>query len=155
MNSKEIPVYGKILIGLHVFLGIGAMFGGVSLMISPTGELLNMPSSMLNDFFGGSFLIPGIILFVVLGVIPLLIAYGLIRPNTMRIAEKLNIFKEDTSWPWAYSLYMGFAVLIWINVQLYIVQAVALIHVVYLILGFAIQIMTLLPSVRKHYQSAS
>ena len=52
---------------------------------------------------------------------PLLIALGLYRKSDWLLAEKLNIFHEK-HWSWTFSLYIGFALIIWITVQVFIIQ---------------------------------
>ncbi len=48
------------------FLALGAVGGGLVLMISPTGELIGLPLSEFNNMPFESFLIPGVILFLYL-----------------------------------------------------------------------------------------
>lgn len=78
----------KLLILLHLLLGIGAVFGGVVLVIDPSGELINMPITLLENSPFDSFLIPGIILFVVLGVLPLIVSFALATKRQFIIANK-------------------------------------------------------------------
>jgi hypothetical protein len=144
------PFSCKLLIFFQLFLGIGAVFGGVVLVISPSGKLFNMPITLLEHSPFTNFLIPGIILFFILGVIPIIIGYGLLTGREMNIANKFNIYHEK-HWSWSYSLYIGFALIIWIVVQAYIVNGVAVIHLVYIAIGLTIQVLTLLPSVQKYY----
>lgn len=61
------PAWRKWLIGLECFLVISAFAGGVSLIVDPTGGLLQMPLSLLADTPFRSFLIPGVILTFVVG----------------------------------------------------------------------------------------
>ncbi len=67
----------KLLIFLLIFLGIGALYGGGSLIIDPSGELLGMPLTMLESSPFNNFLLPGVILFLLLGVAPLLVGIAL------------------------------------------------------------------------------
>ncbi|WP_374017954.1 hypothetical protein ABU162_28380 [Paenibacillus thiaminolyticus] len=139
-----------VLYALHLLLGIGAVFGGAALVLDPNGRLLGVPPSILNTSPFTNFLIPGLILLIMLGIGPLLICYALIKRIHWKVPSKLNVFK-DTHWSWAFSLYCGFALIIWITLQTYFIQGVSLIHIVYVAWGIAIQIVTLLPSVRRHY----
>ncbi|CAH8712942.1 hypothetical protein M5W83_25140 [Paenibacillus thiaminolyticus] len=139
-----------VLYALHLLLAIGAVFGGTALVIDPSGRLLGVTLSILNTSPFTNFLIPGLILLIMLGIGPLLICYALIKRTHWKVPSKLNVFK-DTHWSWAFSLYCGFALITWITLQTYFIQGVALIHVVYVAWGIAIQIATLLPSVRRHY----
>jgi hypothetical protein len=59
----------NILISLLLFLGLSAMGGGSLLIISPSGKLLGgLPLSILEHSPFSDFLIPGIILFLILGL---------------------------------------------------------------------------------------
>jgi hypothetical protein len=144
------PFACHLLIFLHIFLGIGALFGGGVLIVSPDGSILSMPLKMLQNSPFNNFLIPGLILFVGLGILPLITAIFLISEKPLKIAEKLRLYKE-THWSWNSSLYIGFILIIWITVELYMIQGVAFIHVFYIFLGLIIQAVTLLPSVKEHY----
>ncbi|MCM2980046.1 hypothetical protein M3599_03780 [Niallia circulans] len=141
-----------LLIFLHVFLGIGAFFGGILLIVSPSGSMLSMPLTILENSPFSNFLFPGIILFVGLGIMPIMTAIFLITEKPLRMAEKLSLYKE-AHWAWNSSLYIGFNLIIWITVQLFIIQEAAVIHIFYLFLGMAIQLLTLLPSVKAYYSN--
>jgi len=69
----------NVLIILLGFLGLGAIYGGGTLIISPSGELLGMPLSLLEHSPFNSFLVPGIILFSVLGIAPCLLIIALLK----------------------------------------------------------------------------
>ncbi|MEW6624904.1 MAG: hypothetical protein AB1420_17565 [Bacillota bacterium] len=75
--SKK-PFTCKFLVFLHLLLGIGAFFGGLVLVIDPSGELIKMPIALLKHSPFNSFLVPGIILLTMLGVLPLIVSYALI-----------------------------------------------------------------------------
>ncbi|GGL50887.1 hypothetical protein [Sporolactobacillus putidus] len=139
-----------VLIILHLLLGIGALMGGGALILAPNGSLLSMPLSLLKYSTFHSFLIPGIILFLGLGLYPLLVAAFLINEKSFRLAEVFNLYK-NTHWAWIHSLYVGFILIIWLTIEMYILQGIGLIHLVYMFLALAIQAVTLLPSVKKHY----
>jgi hypothetical protein len=69
----------NILLILLVFLGLGALAGGLAMIISPSGNLLRMPLSLIEKSPFRSYLIPGIILFSVLGLAPCLLVLALIK----------------------------------------------------------------------------
>ena len=149
-SLDKMPFTSKMLIFFHLLLGIGAVFGGMVLVIDPSGELIKMPITLLQKSPFDSFLIPGIILLVVLGVLPLIVAYALATKRQLEIANRLNIF-TDMHWAWAYSIYIGFVLIIWITMEAYFIQHVAIIHVAYIFLGLIILAVTLLPPVQKYY----
>jgi len=141
----------NILLILLGFLGLGAIGGGGALIISPTGELLGMPLSILDNSPFNSFFIPGIILFSVLGLIPLRIIIALIKKPDSNLAEKTNFFK-DMHWAWTYSIYIGFVLIIWIQVQMVFINGVHWLHTFYIFLALIIIFIALLPQVRNMYK---
>jgi len=82
--STKIP--RNILLFLLAFVGIGAGFGGGVLIISPDGKLFGMPLSLLKNSPFNSFLIPGIILFSVLGIVPCALVWALIKKNQKQLS---------------------------------------------------------------------
>ncbi len=148
MNPKPIRNVLLILLGL---LGTGAIFGGGVLIISPSGELFGMPLSMLENSPFGNFLFPGIILFSVLGVMPCWIVWALIKRPENKIVESLNFF-TDMYWAWSYSIYIAFALIIWIQIEMSFVQSVHWSHTLYMVWAIAILFFALLPPVRKLYK---
>jgi hypothetical protein len=96
MNTK-IP--SNILLILLAFLGVGAWFGGGILIVSPSSKLFGMPLSMLDKSPFADFLIPGIILFVVLGLAPCLLIFALLKKPVSALADRLN-FCPDMHWVW-------------------------------------------------------
>ena len=66
--------FARLAVGLEVFLGFGALFGGGALILAPDGHLLGMPVKLLAGSPFPSFLVPGIILFGLIGVAPLMAA---------------------------------------------------------------------------------
>ncbi|MEO2257512.1 hypothetical protein ABGV43_11500 [Paenibacillus amylolyticus] len=85
-----------LLILMHGMLGIGAIVGGVILIIDPSGSMVNLPASLLENSPFASFLFPGIILLLVLGAMPIMIAIALIRYTThWAPGERLNLYPDS------------------------------------------------------------
>jgi hypothetical protein len=142
----------NMLVGLLFFLGFSALFGGICLIISPTGQLIgHIPLSILKDSPFKNFLIPGIILFVVLGLTPTLVALALINKTPSALAEKFNFF-FDMYWGWTFSIYIAFALIIWIQVETIYFQSVIWLQTFYLFYSIPLIIVTLHPSVRGYYK---
>lgn len=140
-----------ILLVLLILLGLGAIFGGGMLIISPSGELMGMPLSMLDHSPFGNFLLPGIILFTVLGVAPVAVAIALVKKPASRLASQLNCYK-DMYWGWTFCIYIAFALIAWIQVQMMFLQAVHWLHTGYMFLSTAILFVALWPQVRNTYR---
>jgi hypothetical protein len=147
-NSHSITVW--LLILLQFLLGLGAFVSGGLLVHAPDGSLMQMPLSMLKYSPFSNFLIPGIILSTLLGVYPLAVTYSLWRKPAWRWPEAISPFKH-LHWCWAASLASGVILLIWITVQVLMLQSIAFLHVLYFIWGWALILLTLTTDVRQHY----
>lgn len=91
---------------LEVLLSIGALGGGLALMLGPHGEILPLPMSLLKGSPFESYFAPGLILFTVLGGGPLLVAVLAWRHH--RLAPVLT-------------LGVGAALLVWMTVEIAII----------------------------------
>ncbi len=136
---------------LLLFLSAGAIYGGGSLILSPDGKLLKMDSKWLDLIPFPDYRIPGIILFTLLGIFPLLSLFGLFYQKAIPLFNSINIYREK-HWGWTFSLYSGIISMIWIVVQ----QIMAEYFILQSIIagnGILIVILCLLPGVQKYYQS--
>ena len=140
-----------ILMILLTFLGVGALFGGGVFIISPSGRLFGMPLSMLDNSPFPDFLIPGLILFIVLGITPCLLAVALLKKPVSALADRLNGY-PGMYWAWTGSIYVAFALIIWLQVEMMFLQAVGWLHTFYMLLAVAILVVALLPAVRLAYK---
>jgi len=120
------------------------------LIVSPSGDLLKMPLSLIEKSPFRSYLIPGIILFSVLGLAPSLLVFALIKKPKWIFAEQINFFK-DMHWSWTFSIYAGFALIIWLQLEMQFLQSVYWVHTFYMFLAIAIIFVALLPQIRNQY----
>ncbi|WP_428659916.1 hypothetical protein [Runella sp.] len=149
MKSKT-AIY--VYLCLLSFLGISALSGGVALILSPSGKLLGgLPLSILRNSPFHDFLIPGTILFFVLGLIPCLIVFALLKKRKNKVGEYFNFFK-DMHWAWSFSIYVAFALIIWIQVETIFIQAVGWLQTFYMFLSIVLIFFALLPQVRDFYK---
>jgi hypothetical protein len=101
-----LSAYARLAIALEVVLGLGAVFGGAALMLGPRGEVLPMPVSALAGSPFGDYFIPGLILFSVLGLGPLLVA---------------ALTWRSSAWAATLTVMVGGALLIWMLVEIAII----------------------------------
>ena len=141
----------NVLLFLLAFLGLGALYGGGTLIISPSGELLGMPLSMLDHSPFNNFLIPGIILFVILGVVPIGVSFALVKKPESKFAEGFNCLK-DMYWAWTYIIYICFALIIWIQIEMVLINSVHWSHTLYMFWALIMLFLALLPQVRSFYK---
>ncbi|OGO34104.1 MAG: hypothetical protein A2W35_14255 [Chloroflexi bacterium RBG_16_57_11] len=138
-----------LLIVLQFLLGLGALAGGAALVMASDGSILQMPLSSLEHSPFPNYLIPGVILFILLGVYPLVVAYSLWQQPAWRWPEALNPIK-DKHWSWVASLSVGVILVIWITVQVLLIRSIASLHVLYFIWGWVLILLTLNKSVRGY-----
>ena len=138
----------RVLTLLLLVLGMNAAGAGGAFIAAPDGHLIEMPLSNLRNTPFSDFLVPGILLFFVLGIYPMAIAYAIWARPSWQWPRLLNPFKA-THWSWAGCLVAGAALIVWITVQVQWLQIVFL-HVLCFFWGVAIVALTLTPSVRRY-----
>jgi len=152
VNIRNIIKVRNIFLIVLGFLALGALGGGIVLIISPTGELIGLPVSEFKNMPFDSFLIPGIILFSALGIIPSLLIIALLKKTQSKLAEQTNIF-NDMHWSWTYSIYIAFTLIGWIHIELIFLQgAVHWLQTFYIFYAILIIILALLPQMRYLYK---
>jgi hypothetical protein len=140
------------LVTLLMLLGTSAMGGGAFLIISPSGKLIGgLPLSILAHSPFTDFLVPGIILFLILGLAPCIVSYALIKQPESAFADRLNLF-SDMYWGWSFSIYIAFALIIWIQVETIFVQSAGWLQTFYMLYAIPLIITALLPQVRTMYK---
>lgn len=109
----------RILAGIHWFVGVGAVFGGLAAILNPN-EPLGMSVDILKNSPFSNYLVPGIILLVIIGLGNILSAI-LFRFNL----ELQGYISSVFSW----------ALVIFIFVQCIVLNSIAFLHVLYFIIG--------------------
>ncbi len=149
--KKPAAVY--ILALLHLLLGINGVAGGIMLLIKTDGSLLGMEPGWLGNSPFSNYLIPGILLVLVNGILPLLVCSGLLVKPAWKWPDLFNIYK-DRHWAWTLSLYAGIIVIGWIIIQQFITRYFWLQPAV-AATGLCIIVLTMLPAVMHYYKPAA
>ncbi|KAB2913602.1 MAG: hypothetical protein F9K23_16390 [Bacteroidetes bacterium] len=139
------------LIALLIIQSITGLWGGAVLIAAPDGSLFNMPLTALKNSPFPNFLIPGFALFVLLGIVPGIAAYGMITRPTWKWPQKLSAY-PDQFWAWTFALYVGLMLIIWIDVQVAVIGYGDVLQAIYAVAGLAITILSLLPAVKNTYK---
>lgn len=150
-NAPKTPVSVFLLAFLLIFTGIGGIYGGYSLTMATDGSKMGMSTEILANSPFNSFLIPGIILLIFNGILPLLIAWGLFVKPPWQWPELFNLYHKQ-HWCWTFSLYYGFILIIWINVQIIMLGFSSLLQPVFALTGALISVLTLFPAVFHYYR---
>ena len=107
---------------LQTFIGIGAVAGGLALVLDPSGGNLQMPLYLLDNTPFADFLVPGIVLFAVNGLGSL--AGAIASFSRRRYAGEV-------------AMALGAFLVAWILVQVYWIAGIHWLHWLYLSLGIA------------------
>ena len=119
----ELHLAGKVCIAFLVLLGLGALAGGVALVAKPDGSVMHFDPALLAGSPFADFMIPGLILGLVFGVGSFVVAgMGLAH---VRIAPFL-------------AFAIGCGQMIWIVVELAIIQELSFLHPVCFAIGLVI-----------------
>ena len=129
------PLTAWVLLALLIVQGLGGLAGGLSLTIAPDGSIMKMSTSLLDGSPFRDFLIPGLILMLVLGVLPLVAAVGLWLRRR---------------WAWYAAFVVGCGLMIWILVEITIIPYDAL-QPIFGGVGLLIFVVSLLRPVRRYY----
>lgn len=119
-NNPSVNLARAVTIVLLFVLGIPALFGGAALIINPSGHSLGMDTVALTGTVFSDYLLPGVILFLALGVL-----------GTSAAILTLGKYKY---YP-LLVLYQGVVLTIWIMVQIYMLPEMHLLQIVYGFIG--------------------
>lgn len=72
------------------------------------------------------------------------------RPS-YKFVEFLNFYR-DMYWAWSFSIYVSFALIIWIQIEMWFLQSVHWSHTLYMFWAIAIIFFALMPAVRQVYK---
>ena len=123
-KPRPLPGLARLAVVLEVFLGLGALFGGGALILAPDGHLLGMPTSLLSGSPFPSYLVPGIVLFTLVGLAPLLAAALTVRGQAFA--------------PFA-AIAVGLTLIGWVSVEMVVLAGPgSLAWALYLVLGACI-----------------
>ncbi|MFN0250051.1 MAG: flavodoxin domain-containing protein [Kofleriaceae bacterium] len=96
-----------ILATLLAFVGITAVLGGLALMVRTDGSLLRMPASYLEHALFEDFLVPGILLFAVIGLGHLIAGWLVMRRSLHADLAALLAGATLTTWIVAQMILLG------------------------------------------------
>ncbi len=114
------PGYTWLAVALELFTALGALPVGVMLITDPTGAGIGFPPGWIEATPFGSYLVPGLYLFLVNGVGMLAVA-------------ALTVLRHRFA-PWLTAV-LGTGLAIWIGVQLVVMPEVSILQAIYGAIG--------------------
>lgn len=109
----------RLLFALHLFVGLGAVVGGLAAIINPQ-EPVGMPVELLNNSPFNNYLIPGIILFTIIGLGNVISAF---------------MFRFKLRFQGYISSVFSWALVIFIVVQCMMLNTVHFLHIIFFVIG--------------------
>lgn len=149
-SIKKIPAVLNVLLLIQFTVSAMGIYGGTDLLLNSEDKISNSAEVLARTPFH-SFFIPGLILAILLGIIPMILIVPLITKHSWKFASSFNIFK-NRHWAWTFSLFCGLAVIIWSDVQFYMIGYSHKIQIVFAMLGLLMVIFAVWPSVMNYYR---
>jgi hypothetical protein len=125
LARPTLGIAGKITVAALVWLGLGALAGGLSLVAEPSGSIMHFDPAILAGSPFSDFLVPGLILGGLFGVGSLVVAAIGIRHHPLAPFLAFGI---------------GCAQMIWIVVQLAIIETLSFFHPTMFVTGLVIAV---------------
>jgi hypothetical protein len=114
---------------LLLFNGIGAVYGGVNLIMHPDGRSLQLSVDLLKHTPFKDFLIAGIVLLLVNGLF------------SFFVFIRLLLNKRNYSW---FVIAQGLLLTGWIIIQVMLIQTIYYLHFILISVGFALTLLGIL-----------
>ena len=121
----KINISNIIIIVLLLLNGIGAVYGGLSLMIRPDGSGLGMSLRWLQNSPFHTYLIPGIVLFIFNGISSIWVFMSVIA-------------KYKYAFLWV--AFQGAVLVLWILIEMILMQTIHFLHITLGIIGLTLLI---------------
>lgn len=132
---------------LLTILSLNGLVAGMLMLIRPDGSLLQLNTEWLAGSPFRNYLLPGCLLFLCIGVLPLLSLIGLLFKPAWAWPRTFNIY-QGQSWGWTFALYSGIGTMIWIIVQQFMTRYFILQPII-LSIGLVLVILVLMPRMMK------
>ena len=144
------PIALWILIFWLVFLAFGGLYGGIAMLLDPSGGLLQMTEVLLL-LPVSNYVLPGLFLLFIMGLLPLFLIYGLLaRPNWAWLEP---FFRQiEYHWAWIGTVILGVVLAIWLIIEGVMIGFKWAIQYVTAVNGLFILFFVFFPSVRKFYK---
>ncbi|MGD8602835.1 MAG: hypothetical protein PVF19_15890, partial [Gemmatimonadota bacterium] len=139
-EGRTRPKALHFLAGALTFQGASGVGGGLVLSLDPSGESVGIPLEWLQGSPFPDYMVPGVILLVLLGIGPLVVAYGVWTGQV---------------WSWSASVFVAFSLLTWLGVEIVVIgyHPEPPLQMVYGIVALSILVGAYFPSVRGYLRS--
>ncbi|MFZ6029209.1 MAG: hypothetical protein ACOYYS_15970 [Chloroflexota bacterium] len=141
-----------ILIFWLLFLALGGLYGGIAMLLDPSGASLQM-AEILPLLPVPDYVLPGLFLLLFMGLAPLLLVSALlVRPAWPWLGPFSRMFGYH--WAWTGTMLLALILAAWLAVEGVLIGFRWPIQYVTAVNGLLILVSALWPSVRQLYQGA-
>jgi hypothetical protein len=152
MNPKKPPpLETYILIIFLLFLSLFGIYGGIDLIVDSSGEHLHLNCQELINYPFRDFMLPGIVVLALFGVMPLLLIMPLLKKPKIDWLDVFNIYPKR-HWAWSFSVYLGIFLIIWTDIQIWMIGYHSFLQILPSLYGVSIIFLCLLPD-QLHFYS--
>jgi hypothetical protein len=152
MERQHRPLVLWLLVAILVFIGIGGIATGPILLSDPTGVAIGADLTWLERTPLADWAPVGWFLIVVMGIVPLTIAWGLATRHPWRLAERIDPVRSE-HWSWFATLVFGAGLVLWLGLQLALVEMKGGPQVPFAVFAAILLGLPWLPSVRRDLAS--
>lgn len=151
LPSSTRPMAGSALVAVMLFQGVTATAGGTMMAAGSLATVnvpgtINPPDAWLDGLPFDTWLIPGLVLGIGLGISALVIGWGLIRRPAWPWLSPLERW-TGRHWSWVASIILGAGLVAWIMIEITLIP-LSWLQVAYGVLGASILVLATRPSVR-------
>lgn len=132
-----------------LFLSLGGLYGGIAMLLDPSGKSLQM-IEVLPLLPVPNYVLPGLFLLFVMGLIPLLLIYSLLTcPNWPWIEPFFRW--SNYHWAWTGTILLTLLLATWLIIEGLLIGFEWPIQYVTAVNGILILVFALLPTIRKFF----
>jgi hypothetical protein len=149
-HRRTHPFAAVALVVCSVLLAVGGMVGGIVFLIDASGRAWGLDTRLLDGTPVANYLLPGLFILLAFGILPMVVAYGLIaRPHWAAFdwVER----RTGDHWSWLGAVVVAITLIAWIGLQIALIGFEAPIQAVVGALGLVMLALAMTPSVRRFY----
>lgn len=137
-----------LLVFVLLFLALNGLGGGIVMLIDPTGNMLGV-ADVLPLLPVPNFILPGLFLVVVMGIVPVLLSYALIARPKWPLVDALFQWGQHY-WAWTATLGLVAILAIWLLVEGLLIGMFPITYAT-AVVGLLLLLIAMSPGVRKFY----
>ena len=139
-----------LLIIVLVFLALGGLYGGMAMLIDPSGKSLDL-DAVIDDLPVFDYMLPGLFLLSVMGLLPLLLAFALVVRPKWPFLDRFFSWSGHY-WAWTGCIILAGVISLWLTYEGLLIGMFPITYFT-AVLGLAILLLSIIPNIRRFYQN--